>query len=112
MTCVLECESRHVLSIGRGIGDSQAMLAFMEAECRPEFLNRTHGDQQRPQFEEALQAAKRRGCTTTRGRDHVGAAAVSSAYLPRASRSRVGAPRNKAPQQPKEKGSTKFWRIL
>src|SRR5258708_14120836 len=59
--CILECESRHVLSISRGVGDSsnlikgstgKAMLAFMDAERRAEFLSAIPRGAQRARLEE------------------------------------------------------------
>jgi DNA-binding IclR family transcriptional regulator len=87
--CVLECESRQVLSISRGVGDStkitqgatgKAMLAFMEEQRRAEFLAKMPRDPQRARLEEDLRGAKRNGYATSRGEIFVGAVAVSSPY--------------------------------
>ena len=87
--CVLECESRHVLSISRGVGDSlsitqgstgKAMLAFMEAERQAELL-RTLPNPQRTRLEEGMRFAKRHGYATSRGEIFVGAVAVSAPYF-------------------------------
>jgi IclR family transcriptional regulator, acetate operon repressor len=88
--CILECESRHVLSISRGVGDSlkitqgstgKAMLAFMEPERRSEFLDQMPRDAQRAHLEEALKSARRNGYAISRGEIFVGAVAVSSPYF-------------------------------
>src|ERR1700753_1763532 len=64
--CVLEFESRHVLSISRGVGDSlrltqgstgKAMLAFMPPERREELLA-TVADAERTRLEEGLKFAR------------------------------------------------------
>src|SRR5262249_27622293 len=68
--CILECESRHVLSISRGVGDSlkiaqgatgKAMLAFMPAERQAAFLAHLPRDGQRIHLEEALRTAVHQG---------------------------------------------------
>jgi DNA-binding IclR family transcriptional regulator len=88
--CILECESRHVLSISRGIGDTltlaqgatgKAMLAFMEGERQTEFLARLPKDASRAQLEDALRITKRRGYSTSRGEIFLGAVAVSAPYF-------------------------------
>ena len=88
--CILECESRHVLSISRGIGDSltlaqgatgKAMLAFMEPDRQSEFLTRLPKDASRAQLEDALRLAKRKGYATSRGEIFLGAVAVSAPYF-------------------------------
>jgi len=88
--CVLECESRHVLSISRGVGDSmkitqgatgKAMLAFMEDERQDELLKHIPHNAQRVLLEDALRSAKRNGYTISRGEIFVGAVAVSSPYF-------------------------------
>jgi DNA-binding IclR family transcriptional regulator len=87
--CVLECESRHVLSTSRGVGDSlsishgstgKAMLAFMDAERQAEFL-RTIPVPQRARLEEGMRFAKRHGYATSRGEIFVGTVAVSAPYF-------------------------------
>jgi IclR family acetate operon transcriptional repressor len=88
--CILECESRHVLSISRGVGDSltlaqgatgKAILAFMDAERQAEFLKKLPKGAQRAQLEQALPAAKRKGYAISRGEIFVGAVAVSAPYF-------------------------------
>lgn len=88
--CILECESRHVLSISRGIGDSltlaqgatgKAMLAFMEPQRQSEFLARLPRDASRAQLEDALRVTKRRGYGTSRGEIFLGAVAVAAPYF-------------------------------
>jgi IclR family acetate operon transcriptional repressor len=88
--CVLECRSRHVLSISRGVGDSmkitngatgKAMLAFMEDETQAEYLDRLPRDAQRLHLDDALRAAKRNGYAISRGEIFVGAVAVSCPYF-------------------------------
>jgi len=64
--CVLECESRHVLSISRGVGDS---MKITQGE-----------DVLRAQLEEGLKLARRQGYAISRGEIFVGAVAVSSPY--------------------------------
>jgi IclR family transcriptional regulator, acetate operon repressor len=87
--CVLECESRHVLSTSRGVGDSlsiiqgstgKAMLAFMEAERQAELLRPLPG-LQRARLEEGLKFARRHGYATSRSEIFVGAVAVSAPYF-------------------------------
>jgi DNA-binding IclR family transcriptional regulator len=87
--CVLECESRHVLSISRGVGDTlsitqgstgKAMLAFMEAERQAELL-RTLPGPRRARLEEGMRFARQHGYATSRGEIFVGAVAVSAPYF-------------------------------
>jgi DNA-binding IclR family transcriptional regulator len=87
--CVLECESRHVLSTSRGVGDSlsisqgstgKAMLAFMEAERQAEFL-RTVPNSQRARLEEGMKFARHHGYATSHGEIFVGTVAVSAPYF-------------------------------
>jgi len=87
--CILECESRHVLSISRGVGHSlkidqgstgKAMLAFMEPQRQAEFLAGI-ADAGRTRLKEALNAARRNGYATSRGEIFVGAVAVSAPYF-------------------------------
>lgn len=87
--CILECESRHVLSISRGIGDSltlaqgatgKAMLAFMDPHRQAEFLQALPKDA-RAQLDEALRTARRRGYTISHSEIFVGAVAVSAPYF-------------------------------
>ena len=87
--CILECESRHVLSISRGVGHSlkidqgstgKAMLAFMEPQRQAEFLAGIP-DTGRVRLKEALNAARRNGYATSRGEIFVGAVAVSAPYF-------------------------------
>src|ERR1700733_5796343 len=68
--CILECESRHVLSISRGVGDSlritqgstgKAMLAFMDPQRRAEFLSDMPVNAKRKSLEQALGAARCNG---------------------------------------------------
>lgn len=88
--CILECESRHVLSISRGVGDSsnlikgstgKAMLAFMDAERRAEFLSTIPRGAQRARLEEAITFARDHGYATSSGEIFVGAVAVSAPYF-------------------------------
>ena len=88
--CILECESRHVLSISRGVGDSlkiaqgatgKAMLAFMPAERQAAFLAHLPRDGQRIHLEEALRTAVHQGYTVSRGEIFVGAIAVAAPYF-------------------------------
>ncbi len=88
--CILECESRHVLSISRGVGDSlsltrgstgKAMLAFMDPQRQAEFLSAMPKNAERARLEEALQFAQRHGYATSRGEIFVGAVAVSAPYF-------------------------------
>ncbi len=88
--CILECESRHVLSISRGVGDSQtitrgstgkAMLAFMEPQVRAEFLAAMRANAERSRLEEELRLARRNGYATSRGEIFVGTVAVSAPYF-------------------------------
>jgi DNA-binding IclR family transcriptional regulator len=88
--CILECKSRHVLSISRGVGHSlkiaqgstgKAMLAFMEPQRQTKFLSNMPANSQRTRLEETLKAAKRNGYATSRGEIFVGALAVSAPYF-------------------------------
>jgi IclR family transcriptional regulator, acetate operon repressor len=88
--CILECESRHVLSTSRGVGHSlkidqgstgKAMLAFMEPQRQAEFLSEMPANAKRARLEEALKAAKSDGYATSRGEIFVGAVAVSAPYF-------------------------------
>jgi DNA-binding IclR family transcriptional regulator len=85
--CILECESRHVLSISRGVGDSlritqgstgKAMLAFMDPQRQSEFIERMPKDVQRLRLEDALRSSRRNGYATSRGEIFAGAVAVSA----------------------------------
>ena len=85
--CILECESRHVLSISRGVGDSssltrgstgKAMLGFMELQRQSEILATIPKGTQRAKLEEEIRLARQRGYATSRGEIFVGAVAVSA----------------------------------
>jgi DNA-binding IclR family transcriptional regulator len=88
--CILECESRHELSISRGVGHSlkimqgstgKAMLAFMDLPRQAEFLSGLPANAARTRLEESLKAARRNGYATSRGEIFVGAVAVSAPYF-------------------------------
>ena len=88
--CILECESRHELSISRGVGHSlkimqgstgKAMLAFMDPPRQAEFLAGLPANAARTRLEESLKAARRNGYATSRGEIFVGAVAVSAPYF-------------------------------
>jgi DNA-binding IclR family transcriptional regulator len=88
--CILECESRHVLSISRGVGDSssltkgstgKAMLGFMEPQRQSEILSTIPRGAQRAKLEEEIKLARQRGYATSRGEIFVGAVAVSAPYF-------------------------------
>jgi IclR family transcriptional regulator, acetate operon repressor len=88
--CILECESRHVLSISRGVGHSlkidqgstgKAMLAFLDPQRQAEFLSELPVNAKRTDLEKALKAARRDGYATSRGEIFVGAVAVSAPYF-------------------------------
>lgn len=88
--CILECESRHVLAISRGVGSStkipggatgKAMLAFMAPERQAEILAAMPRDAQRTHLQEALHAAVHNGYTISRGEIFVGAVAVAAPYF-------------------------------
>jgi len=88
--CILECESRHVLTISRGIGSSmkipqgatgKALLAFMPQERQAKFLAAMPKDVQRSNLEEALRSAAHNGYTISRGEIFVGAVAVAAPYF-------------------------------
>ncbi|WP_407147889.1 IclR family transcriptional regulator [Bradyrhizobium sp. ORS 86] len=85
--CILECESRHVLSISRGVGDSlsltqgstgKAMLAFMEPERQAELLSTIRKSGERTELEEALKFARRHGYAMSHSEIFAGAVAVSA----------------------------------
>jgi IclR family acetate operon transcriptional repressor len=88
--CILECESRHVLSISRGVGDSssltkgstgKAMLGFMEPQRQSEILSTIPRGAQRARLEEEIKLARQRGYATSSGEIFVGAVAVSAPYF-------------------------------
>lgn len=88
--CILECESRHVLSISRGVGDSssltrgstgKAMLGFMQPHRQSEILSTMPKGAQRARLEEEIKLARQRGYATSRGEIFVGAVAVSAPYF-------------------------------
>jgi IclR family transcriptional regulator, acetate operon repressor len=88
--CILECESRHVLAISRGVGDSlsltrgstgKAMLGFMEPQRQSEILSTIPRGVQRARLEEEIKLARQRGYATSRGEIFVGAVAVSAPYF-------------------------------
>jgi IclR family acetate operon transcriptional repressor len=90
--CILEYESRHVLSTSRGVGDSssltkgstgKAMLGFMEPQRQSEILSTIPRGVQRARLEEELKLARQRGYATSRGEIFVGAVAVSAPYFDR-----------------------------
>jgi IclR family acetate operon transcriptional repressor len=90
--CILEYESRHVLSTSRGVGDSssltkgstgKAMLAFMEPQRQSEILSTIPRGVQRAKLEEEIKLARQRGYATSRGEIFVGAVAVSAPYFDR-----------------------------
>lgn len=85
--CILECESRHVLSISRGVGDSssltrgstgKAMLAFMDPARQAELLATIPKNADRARLEEALAFARRHGYATSHSEIFVGTVAVSA----------------------------------
>jgi IclR family transcriptional regulator, acetate operon repressor len=88
--CILECQSRHELSISRGVGHSlkitqgstgKAMLAFMDPPRQAELLSNMLANAPRTQLEETLKAARRNGYATSRGEIFVGTVAVSAPYF-------------------------------
>jgi IclR family acetate operon transcriptional repressor len=88
--CILECESRHVLTISRGVGDSlrlttgstgKAMLAFMDSERQAEVLSTIPKGAQRSQLEIGIKFAREHGYATSNGEIFVGAVAVSAPYF-------------------------------
>src|ERR1700761_646993 len=87
--CVLEYESRHVLSTSRGVGDSlrgtqgstgKAMLAFMAPERRAELLATVSGAPL-ARLEEGLRFAQANGYATSSSEIFVGTVAVSAPYF-------------------------------
>jgi DNA-binding IclR family transcriptional regulator len=88
--CILECESRHVLSISRGVGDNlsltkgstgKAILGFMEPQRQSEILSTMPRGAQRARLEEEIKLTRQRGYATSRGEIFVGAVAVSAPYF-------------------------------
>jgi IclR family transcriptional regulator, acetate operon repressor len=88
--CILECESRHVLSISRGVGDNlsltrgstgKAMLGFMEPQRQSEIMSTIPRGAQRARLEEEIKLARLRGYATSCGEIFVGAVAVSAPYF-------------------------------
>ena len=85
--CILECESRHVLSISRGVGDSlrltqgssgKAMLAFMERERQAELLATIEKSTDRARLDAVLELARRNGYATSHSEIFAGTVAVSA----------------------------------
>jgi DNA-binding IclR family transcriptional regulator len=85
--CILECESRHVLSISRGVGHSlnltqgstgRAMLAFMNPARQSALLSAIAKGAERARLEEALTFVRRHGYATSHGEIFAGAVAVSA----------------------------------
>lgn len=85
--CILECESRHVLLISRGVGHSlslvqgstgRAMLAFMDPARQAEFLARVPKGVERARLEQALQSVRLNGYATSHSEIFAGAVAVSA----------------------------------
>ncbi|KWV61105.1 hypothetical protein AS156_27055 [Bradyrhizobium macuxiense] len=85
--CILECESRHVLSISRGVGDSlsliqgstgKAMLAFMDPARQAELLSTVTKSSERAELEEALKFVRRHGYARSHSEIFAGAVAVSA----------------------------------
>ncbi|GIQ78159.1 IclR family transcriptional regulator [Bradyrhizobium sp. RD5-C2] len=85
--CILECQSRHVLSISRGVGDSlsltrgstgKAMLAFMDPARQAELLATIPDSADRARLEEALAFARRNGYATSHSEIFAGTVAVSA----------------------------------
>ena len=85
--CILECQSRHVLSISRGVGDSlsltrgstgKAMLAFMDPARQAELLATIPNSADRARLEEALAFARRNGYATSHSEIFAGTVAVSA----------------------------------
>jgi IclR family transcriptional regulator, acetate operon repressor len=88
--CILEFESRHLLSISRGVGDrltmtrgstGKAMLAFMEPERQAEFLSTIPKGAQRSRLEEEIRLARKNGYATSSSEIFVGTVAVSAPYF-------------------------------
>lgn len=88
--CILECQSRHVLSISRGVGDSlsltkgssgKVLLGFMEPQCQSEILSTIPRGAERSRLEEEIRLARERGYATSSGEIIVGAVAVSAPYF-------------------------------
>jgi IclR family transcriptional regulator, acetate operon repressor len=84
--CILEYESRHVLSISRGVGDSlritqgstgKAILAFMDPQRQSEFIAQMPKDA-RQRLEDDIKSARRNGYATSHGEIFAGAVAVSA----------------------------------
>ncbi|MCC8984566.1 IclR family transcriptional regulator [Bradyrhizobium acaciae] len=85
--CILECESRHVLSISRGVGHSlsltqgsscKAMLAFMDPARQAALISASVPSTERARIEEALSFARHNGYATSHSEIFAGAAAVSA----------------------------------
>lgn len=85
--CILECESRHVLSISRGVGHSlslikgstgKAMLAFMDPARQARLLSSIADSADRARLEQALGFARRNGYATSHSEIFAGSAAVSA----------------------------------
>jgi DNA-binding IclR family transcriptional regulator len=88
--CILECESRHVLAISRGVGDSlslttgstgKAMLAFMQPERQAEFLASVPRGAQRARLEDGIKFTRKHGYATSSSEIFLGAVAVSAPYF-------------------------------
>lgn len=87
--CVLELQSRHVLSISRGVGDTghvsqgasgKAILAFFDDERRAAVTDKLPDDFARADLVTALAAARRDGYAVSRGEVFAGAVAIAAPY--------------------------------
>ncbi|MDR2240535.1 MAG: IclR family transcriptional regulator [Zoogloeaceae bacterium] len=88
--CVLEYQSRHELSISRGIGASlsiaqgatgRAMLAFIERDAQAGFIEQMPRNAQRARLERELATTRQHGYATSRSEIVLGAIAISAPYF-------------------------------
>jgi DNA-binding IclR family transcriptional regulator len=88
--CILESESRHTLSISRGVGDAlkinqgatgKAILAFMDEQRQKTFFASMPRNVNLAQLQKSLKATKRNGFAVSRGEIFAGAVAVASPYF-------------------------------
>lgn len=88
--CVIECPSRHVLAISRGVGDSghitrgasgKAILAFLGAAERDKLLEESLNTPGRRLTIDELEKTRRDGFSISRGEVFAGAVAIAAPFF-------------------------------
>lgn len=88
--CVLECPSRHVLAISRGVGDTghialgasgKAILAFLDPKERDRIIANAPGSFQAAQLARELEETHRSKISISRGEVFTGAVAVAAPFF-------------------------------